>query len=194
MNKYLLRYSSRGKGPPKNLLAGTRCYLIGSIEYGDAETWRNQVTKAFNEMNIRCYDPLNKPFILDFDETPAFRANMIKWRDEGKYDKLSKHMKQIRISDLSLVDKSDFLICYIDLDVLTIGSWEEFFQANKLKRPIFLIIKQGKKKCPTWIFGTIPHKYIYDSIEQAVDMIRAIDAGKKPIDSDRWKLLRPEWR
>ena len=52
----------------------------------------------------------------------------------------------------------------------------------------------GKKKTPLWMMGMMPHKYIYDSIEDVVDMIKRIDNGEKEIDSDRWRLLRIELR
>jgi hypothetical protein len=44
------------------------------------------------------------------------------------------------------------------------------------------------------MMGMLPHRYIYDSIEEVVDMIKAIDSGSKEIDSDRWRLLREELR
>ena len=39
-----------------------------------------------------------------------------------------------------------------------------------------------------------PHKYIYNTVEEIVDMLYAIDNGEKEIDSDRWRLLRKEFR
>jgi hypothetical protein len=63
-----------------------------------------------------------------------------------------------------------------------------------MKKPIFLSVEGGKKKCPLWILGMIPHKYIYNSVEEIVDMIRKIDGEKVKVDSDRWRLLKPEYR
>jgi hypothetical protein len=45
-----------------------------------------------------------------------------------------------------------------------------------------------------WFFGKIPHKYIYDNIETIVERIKAIDDGIIPLCSDRWRLLKPEFR
>ena len=42
--------------------------------------------------------------------------------------------------------------------------------------------------------GMIPHKYIYDSVEEVLDIIHQIDRGEKEADSDRWRLLKPEYR
>jgi len=40
----------------------------------------------------------------------------------------------------------------------------------------------------------IPHNYIYDSVEEIMEMIKQIDSGEKKIDSDRWRLLRKDLR
>ena len=39
-----------------------------------------------------------------------------------------------------------------------------------------------------------PHKYIYDSVDDIMDMIVKIDNGEKEIDSDRWRLLKKCYR
>ena len=44
------------------------------------------------------------------------------------------------------------------------------------------------------MMGMLPHHYIYDSIEDAIEMIKSIDDGSKEIDSDRWRLLKKELR
>ena len=95
---------------------------------------------------------------------------------------------------MSLIDRSDFVIFVYDPEVVTCGSWEEFFTANRMKKPIFFVNTRGKNKTPMWVFWTIPHKYVYESIDDVVDMLRDIDAGLIPIDSDRWKLLRTQFR
>ena len=42
--------------------------------------------------------------------------------------------------------------------------------------------------------GAIPHKYIYDSIEEVIEMVSHIDSGYVKLNSERWKLLKPEYR
>ena len=43
---------------------------------------------------------------------------------------------------------------------------------------------------------TVPNapKYISNSLDDVVEMLYAIDNGNKEIDSDRWRLLRKEYR
>ena len=181
-----------------NILEKTRIYLVGSIEaaqdsgYG----WRETVTEEFEKMGIRALNPCVKPFRKDIelDETDDFQAEMKTFREEGNWDELAKRMKEIRIYDLKLVDIADAIFVYVDADIPTCGSWEEIFAANKMKKPIFFVYKQGKAAVPTWLFGTFSHKYFYGSIEDALQVIREIDSGDRDFDSDRWKLLRKEFR
>ena len=99
-----------------------------------------------------------------------------------------------RSYDLNLVDRSDFIIAHLLPDVASWGSAEEIVTAVRMKKPVFVSMEGGKTKTPLWMMGMMPHKYIYDSIEDVVDMIKRIDNGEKEIDSDRWRLLRKELR
>ena len=93
-----------------------------------------------------------------------------------------------------MVDRCDFIICYINPNVGTFGTMEELTTAVRMKRPIFLVVEGGKKKTPLWIFGMLPHKYIYDSFEDVKKVLTSIDTGAKVLDSDRWRLFKPELR
>ncbi|NDG54289.1 MAG: hypothetical protein EBY39_14905 [Flavobacteriia bacterium] len=35
---------------------------------------------------------------------------------------------------------------------------------------------------------------VYNTVDEIIDMLFAIDCGNKPIDSDRWRLLQKEYR
>ena len=73
------------------------------------------------------------------------------------------------------------------------GTWEEFFSANRMKKPIFFITND-KKLTPAWVYWTIPNRYVYTSKEDVVSMLTDINNGNVRIDSDRWRLLKPEYR
>jgi hypothetical protein len=93
-----------------------------------------------------------------------------------------------------MVDRSDFIICYIDPNVFTAGSIEELVTAVRMKRVCFVVIEGGKKKTPLWIMGMLPHRYIYNSFEEVKNVLTNIDTGVKSIDSDRWRLFKEELR
>ena len=103
-------------------------------------------------------------------------------------------MREIRAFDLNLVDRSDFIVAHFIPDVASWGSAEELVTAIRMKKPVFLSIEGGKKKTPLWIMGMLPHKYIYNNVNEIIDKIKEIDSGRKKIDNERWRLLRKELR
>lgn len=176
------------------ILNKTKCYLVGSMQYKNGREWRDEFQEKVKKLGITCFNPYSKPFVKDIQECENFQKNLLSNLEKENYDFVSEKMKEVRSFDLSLVDYSSFIVAYIDPTVVTVGSWEELFWANRLKKPIFLIIEGGKKKSPLWILGTLPHKYIYDDIDKVVDILSKIDKGEKELDNNRWRLLREEYR
>lgn len=171
----------------------TRCTVIGPMQYSDGRKIRELIKNELSPLGIIVFDHYNKPFDNAFDEGEEARLQLAKWLENEEYDKIAEQ-RTIRLQDLLLIDKSDFIIFHFIPGVVTVGSFEEFFLANSQKRPIFFICEGGKKLCPYWIFWTIPHKYIYNNVGEVLDVIKKIDSGEKPIDSDRWKLLSRSFR
>ena len=177
-----------------NILKGTTCTVIGPMQHStDGREVRSSIAWDLAELGITMYDHYNKPFIDSVKEDEEVHAKIKTWLKEENYDAISERRK-IRTFDLKLIDISDFIIFHFTPDVLTCGSWEEFFWANRLKKPIFFINSKGKNTTPIWVFWTIPHKYIYSSVEDCIQRIKDIDSGAHPIDSERWKLLKTEYR
>ena len=181
-------------GMSKNLLEKTKTYLVGHMQYVSGRNWREHVTEKLSPLGITCFDPYKKPFIKDVEEDEASRQDMETWMRTKQYDRVTERMKMVRAYDLNLVDRSDFIIAHLVPDVASWGSAEEVTLAVREKKPIFISMEGGKSKTPLWMLGMFPHKYIYNSIDEVIEMIYAIDDGNKPIDSDRWRLLRKEYR
>lgn len=178
-----------------NLLYRTRCYLAGPMQYTETgRQWRDKVKKELLECNITFLDPYHKPFVTDVPEDELSREELLHWMDTGQYELVQTKMWAVRGYDLRCVDLSDFLIVYVDPKIPTWGTVEEVTTAVREKKPVFMAIEGGKKKTPLWIFGKIPHKYIYDNIDDIIKTIKAIDSGIIPCTSDRWKLLKKELR
>jgi len=177
-----------------NVLYKTKVYLVGHMQYKNGSSWRDQVSRALKPLNITCFDPYKKPFVKDIDEDENARKEMLSSLSNKDYDSVAEKMKIIRSYDLNLVDRSDFIIAHIYPDVASWGSAEEIVTAVRMKKPIFISIEGGKKQTPLWLLGMVPHKYIYNSIENTLEMIKSIDSGRQEIDSERWRLLRKEYR
>ena len=101
-------------------------------------------------------------------------------------------MKEIRAVDLRMVDTSDFIIASLDLNVHLCGTLEEIFWANRQKKPILIRMEQGKKNTPDWIFGTVPHKFIFDSWTDLFYYIERINTGIDAETMSRWCFLNYE--
>jgi hypothetical protein len=178
----------------ENLLINTKTYLVGHMQYLSGRDWRGEVTEKLEPLGITCFDPYNKPFLKDVEEDEGTREEMETWMRTKQYDRVTDRMKMVRAYDLNLVDRSDFIIAHLVPDVASWGSAEEIVTAVRMKKPIFVSMEGGKAKTPLWMLGMFPHKYIYNSLEEIIEMLYAIDNGDKEIDSDRWRLLRKEFR
>lgn len=164
------------------------------MQYLSGRDWREEVTEKLQPLGITCFDPYKKPFMKDVEEDEASRVEMETWMKTKQYDRVGERMKIVRSYDLNLVDRSDFIIAHLVPDVASWGSAEEIVTAIRMKKPTFISMEGGKAKTPLWLLGMLPHKYIYNSLDEVVEMLYAIDNGIKPIDSDRWRLLRKEYR
>ena len=164
------------------------------MQYLSGRDWREEVAEKLSPLNITCFDPYKKPFVKDVEEDEASRVEMETWMSTGQFDKVSERMKMVRSYDLNLVDRSDFIIAHIVPDVASWGSAEEITTAIRMKKPTFISVQGGKSKAPLWLLGMLPHKYIYNSLDGILEMLYYIDNGKKPIDSDRWRLLQKQFR
>ena len=176
------------------VLSGTRVYTIGHMEFADGKDWRAKVKAALVPRGVTVFDPYHKPFINSTLEDDESRRKLLEWRTQGKFDLVGERVMKLRSEDLRLCDISDFIIGEIIPTVPSWGTAEEFFWSNRMKKPIFLSVVGGKKVCPAWIFGTIPHKYIYENMDAVIDILIKIDDGKVKLDSSRWRLLLPEYR
>ena len=176
------------------LLDKTKCTVIGAIQYADGRRIREYFTQELGKIGVVVYDHYHKPFIDDtVQENEKIGDQLKKWMADKNFDEIYKR-RSIRTYDLSLIDRSDFIIFHYIPGIITVGSWEEFFSANYKKRPIFFITEGGVEKTPLWAMWTIKPKYFYNSKEEVVEMLRKIDNGDIKMDSDRWRLLKKEFR
>jgi len=177
-----------------NLLFRTKTYLVGHMQYLSGRDWRADATSKLSPLEITCFNPYEKPFVKDVEEDEETRDQMETWMKTKQYDRVTDRMKTVRAYDLNLVDRSDFIIAHLVPDVASWGSAEEIVTAVRMKKPVFVSMEGGKGKTPLWMLGMFPHKYIYNSVDEIIDMLYAIDSGEKEIDSDRWRLLQKQFR
>ena len=176
-----------------NKLFKTKCTVIGPMQYADGTIIRNYFKQELGALGITVFDHYNNPFEGSLKEDPATYKHIKSLIEQEKYDEVAA-FKSIRNHDLALIDRSDFIICHYVPGIQTCGTHEECFLANSCKKPIFYITEGGKKLTPIWMFWTLPHRYIYNNKEEVMNVIKKIDSGEIVADSDRWRLLAPEFR
>jgi nucleoside 2-deoxyribosyltransferase len=176
-----------------NKLRGSRAYLAGPIDYcdNDGTKWRRAISKFLKSRGIIVLDPTEKP-ISGLNEIPSEigeeKRKTQAMKDAGDFEGYRDISKKIRNMDLRMTDIADFLIVYIDQSIPMCGTWEELFNANRQKKPIIVIIKNGPAGAPLWLHGTIHYKYMFSDLKQAEHFISSIDNGDIEMDG-RWHLL-----
>lgn len=177
-----------------NLLCGCRVYTVGHMQYANGESWRLKIATEFDKLGIIVFDPYKKPFVEKIEEGEDTKSKLQHLLDTEQYGEAQRIMRKIRSYDLNLVDRSDFIVSHIIPNVASWGSAEELVTAVRMKKPTFISIEGGKKKCPFWLLGMFPDKYIYNSVDEIIEMVKKIDNGQKEMDSDRWRLLDKKYR
>lgn len=173
-----------------NRLKGARAYLCGSMDFATdgGIGWRRAIGTWLVSRGCIVLDPTDKPTTEGAENPKLWHA----LKTAGKYDDLAIHMKTIRGIDLRMVDVSDFLVVYLDYDQKPCGTWEEIFLANREKKPVLIVCKQGKKAISNWMFGTIPHQHIFDTWEQLHEYLTHVDCAGTINGLRRWVFFN--WR
>lgn len=170
-----------------NKLRNMRCYLAGAMDRckDGGIGWRNDITPILQSYNIVVLNPCKKPISL-IAEDSDLRETINKSKREGDYDFVADTMRVIRHQDLRMVDVSDFMVLYIDIDTHMCGSYEELATAVRQKKPVLCVIEQGKAHSPNWLMGTVPHRHIFSNWDELISYLQGVDDGSDTDDMKRW--------
>lgn len=175
----------------QNNLNGMYAYLVGAMDrVKDGGTgWRQKISGALHDMNVKILDPCKSP-IAGIVENDRTRDTIHYYKQTNQYDRINKEFGQIRRADLRCVDKADFIIAYIDINVHACGSYEEIFTANKQKKPVLVWCEQGKSMAPNWLFFTLPHEYIFSSMKDLLSYLELVNKISIISDLKRWFFFK----
>lgn len=173
-----------------NRLFKLRSYLVGAMDRvaDRGKGWREDITPFLESLGVTVYNPLKKPIDIGKEDEDAFLKKEI-FKTKKDYDSLSEMMKMVRNVDLRLVDISDFIIVNLNIDVHPCGTYEEIFLANRQKKPIIVHVEQGKDKCPDWLFGCMPHQFIFSNWNDIKIYLNYINTSDTIQSFDRWYFL-----
>lgn len=175
----------------KNRLKNHFLYLSGPIDdvsnWQDCSSWRDYMTKELKKMGIKTLDPLNKPIEEKFCEGEEFIELRKRLKQEKKYDKLSKIMRQIRRTDLRMVDWSSAIVAYLNYENVMTGTIEEAVLANRQKKPCLVVCKQGIDAIMDWWWGTLNYKTFFNNFDECLEYIRHVHKDEEVDDlNGRW--------
>lgn len=165
-------------------------YLVGPIDnakdYG--VKWRTDLLPVMKKFGIGVLNPCNKPTEF-YHEDIDFIEHKRSLKRSGMFDELTSIMRPIVNYDYHMVDKSTFIVCYIDNEVHMCGSYHETALSEILKRPLLVVCKQGKTGIPDWMYGMFDHNEFFNNFEELESYLEYIDSHKSPEELRRWKFL-----
>ncbi len=174
-----------------NRLKDNRCYLAGAMDrVADGGVgWRKMVKEELNGLGIIFFDPTDKPKCLGIEDKHT-RKIINTAKEKFDFDKVARLIKPIRGVDLRMIDKSDFMIVFLDKENNGFGTIEEISLANSQKKPILICQEGGKREAPNWLFGMIPHETIFSRWTDLIVYIRHIHEDKVIDTLNRWVFFK----
>jgi len=175
----------------KNLLNEAIVYLAGPIEcvkdFGVG--WRDDFIMKSDHLNLDIINPCNKPSNCTAEVGRSGERTVDRLRRQRKWSELQRFVKGFRREDLRFTDLADFLILYINPSIHMCGSYDEAFNAERQKKPLFAICEGGIEKLPTWLFGVFSTNEVFDNVDQCIAHLEKLNDGRIELD-DRWVLIR----
>ena len=191
-------------GNKKNRLVGHQFYLSGGIDrvVDRGVGWRKLIKEFLWNMSIGVLDPCDKPINFGIEDEES-----IQWRNEAKeqakhlYEhrylddaddvcqSIAESMKRIVAADLMMLDMCHAVILHIDTTVHYCGSYHEMAYACLEKKPIIIHCEQGKMGVPDWVFGVVPHEFIFSTWSEVQKYIKNIAYDENIQHFKRWRFF-----
>jgi hypothetical protein len=95
-------------------------------------------------------------------------------------------MKEIVHMDLRMVDVSDFVIVYLDMDARPFGTVHELILSLNQRKPTLVVIEGGRVNASNWLFGIMDYNFMFDNFDELQVFLDQIDSGNTIGDLSRW--------
>jgi hypothetical protein len=149
--------------------------------------WRRRLIPQLNKFGMRPIDPTDKPKAVDTIEDAGERQVRKEWKLAGEYGKFSNYMKGICRDDFRFVEIADLLIVYVEPDyTIGVGTWDETFWSNRMKKPTLVFNDVSKAKIPDWLFGRLPEEMLFGPMDDMVAYLEKIDKSGRDERHRRW--------
>jgi len=171
-------------------LNGVRLYMSGAIdrvpdeEMGETH-WRNVLTPWLEERGVSVLDPCHKPIDIGLEDEPRRKLRR-EAKARGDWAAVEAD-RIIRKVDLRMVDISDAVIAYLDMDHKPCGTFEEIFLAISQRKIVMIVTKGGKAATPDWIFWACGSNLIFENFYELKEYLHQVD--QNIVVDDRWMIF-----
>lgn len=186
-----------------NRLWGMRAYLIGPMDQVDdlGRGWRLDMQSFLWDLNCGVFNPADKAtdYAMEDDELHRQLKSLRKKISESTdinvinlcYEEIERLMNDIVAVDFAMVDRSDFIVMYIDKDYHMCGSYSEETLAVIQKKPVIICCKQGKHDIPGFCFKRKGrHNMMFGSWGEVKDYLVRVNQDPLFVDPSRtWKFF-----
>lgn len=165
------------------------CTFSGAIDRvndSEAKNWRLEIAPFLNSLGIIVLDPCHKSLLTPIEDE---RKVFTKLTQEKKWDEFKEFGKEIRRVDLRMVDKSDFIIAKIDMNVYQAGTIEEITWANMQRKPVLVWCPQGLQELAGWFKLMFPLSLIFDNLDDLKIYLNNINHAPEIDDLNRWRFF-----
>jgi len=135
-------------------------YLAGAMTAckDNGADWREKITPLLEVMEVKIQNPVKDEVKkIKPPEGMDYKDYLYKLKISGKRKELNEVIKRIKKADLKAVVQSDFIICFWQNNVPTVGTIEELVVASYFKVPIYVYTKDNISTINEW-FLSFPFK------------------------------------
>jgi nucleoside 2-deoxyribosyltransferase len=145
------------------------CYLAGPIENADdaGSGWRNRLTPELEKRGFKVRDPLKKDIQEEGINEKA--RQLVK---TGQRQAFLDLFTPIMDADLVMIERSDFVIVYWNIDIPSWGTSDETWHAYCKGIPIYIVLHGNKTDVPLWKWCLfLRGGEVFDSFPQLVEFL-----------------------
>lgn len=140
-----------------------KVYLAGSIEYSEDSglIWRREFAKELNSLGIKCIVPNDEEenILNGIDIKELKKKNIFKYKNL---------MRKFIDLDLSLIDKSDFIVCRWEGE-MSAGTFHEVGHAYENNQPLYLVTSFNYVDIPGWFFACFDR--VFPDLKSLIDFL-----------------------
>ena len=144
----------------------------------------NTIVDYLKQLELDIVEDYEASVMSEYSEEE--KKKMMQLKETGRYFELTERMKDIVHVDLRMVDVSDFLIIYLDLDVGMFGTIHELLNSLAQRKPTLVVINGGRARAPNWLFGIMDYNFMFDSFDDLQIFLNQINDGTIGGDLSRW--------